>query len=137
MNTFQLDIMTPEQQFFTGAVEALTVDASDGELTVLAGHAPLVASLSVGNIRLKQNGEWKEAFSSEGFVEVQKQGVVVYVQACEWPENIDVVRARESKRRAEERIRQHRSMHEYKGTQIALARAMARLRVTHQKMDMD
>jgi F-type H+-transporting ATPase subunit epsilon len=137
MNTFQLDIMTPQRQFFAGAVEALIVDASDGELAVLRDHAPLIASLSVGKIRIKQNGEWKEAFSSEGFVEVGKQGVVAYVQACEWPENIDVVRARESKRRAEERMRQRRSMNEYKGTQIALARAMARLRVTHQKMDMD
>ena len=55
-----------------------------------------------------------------------------FVQACEWPENIDVRRAEESRRRAEERLRQKQSMREMKMTRAALARSMARLRLSRQ-----
>lgn len=54
-------------------------------------------------------------------------------RACEWPENIDVRRAEESKRRAEERLRQKQSMREMKMTRAALARSMARPASLHPK----
>ena len=135
--TFQLDVLTPERLFYSGPAEAITIQGLNGELTVLADHIHMVAPLQVGSIRIKKDGAWREAFNSEGFLEVMKQGVVVYVQACEWPEDIDVVRAEAALRRAEERLRQRRSINEYKGSRIAVARAMARLRVTHQKLNVD
>lgn len=54
--TFELSIMTPERQFFSGQVEALTVTGIDGQMTVLAGHAPMVVSLDIGEISIKQDG---------------------------------------------------------------------------------
>lgn len=126
--TFELSIMTPERQFFSGAVEALTITGIDGQVTVLAGHAPMVVSLAVGEISIKQDGVWREAVNSEGFMEVLQDSVVVFVQACEWPEDIDMRRAEEAKHRAEERIRQRQSIWENKSSKIALARAMVRLR---------
>lgn len=126
--TFELSIMTPERQFFSGQVEALTITGIDGKMTVLAGHAPMVASLEVGEISIKQDGVWREAVNSEGFMEVLQDSVVVFVQACEWPEDIDMRRAEEAKHRAEERIRQRQSIWENKSSKIALARAMVRLR---------
>lgn len=126
--TFDLSIMTPERQFFSGQVEALTITGIDGKMTVLAGHAPMVASLAVGEISIKQDGVWREAVNSEGFMEVLQDSVVVFVQACEWPEDIDMRRAEEAKHRAEERIRQRQSIWENKSSKIALARAMVRLR---------
>ncbi len=126
--TFELSIMTPERQFFSGQVEALTITGIDGQMTVLAGHAPMVVSLAVGEISIKQDGVWREAVNSEGFMEVLQDSVVVFVQACEWPEDIDMRRAEEAKHRAEERIRQRQSIWENKSSKIALARAMVRLR---------
>ncbi|MEY8382537.1 ATP synthase F1 subunit epsilon [Christensenellaceae bacterium 44-20] len=126
--TFDLSIMTPERQFFSGQVEALTITGIDGQMTVLAGHAPMVVSLAVGEISIKQDGVWREAVNSEGFMEVLQDSVVVFVQACEWPEDIDMRRAEEAKHRAEERIRQRQSIWENKSSKIALARAMVRLR---------
>ena len=61
-------------------------------------------------------------------MEVLQDSVVVFVQACEWPEDIDMRRAEEAKHRAEERIRQRQSIWENKSSKIALARAMVRLR---------
>ena len=129
--TFELSIMTPERQFFSGQVEALTVTGIDGQMTVLAGHAPMVVSLDIGEISIKQDGTWRLAVNTEGFMEVMGVSVVMFVQACEWPEDIDVRRAEEAKHRAEERIRQRQSILESQTSKIALARAMVRLRATH------
>ncbi len=129
--TFELSIMTPERQFFSGQVEALTVTGIDGQMTVLAGHAPMVVSLDIGEISIKQDGTWRQAVNTEGFMEVLGDSVVMFVQACEWPEDIDVRRAEEAKHRAEERIRQRQSILESQTSKIALARAMVRLRATH------
>ena len=87
----------------------------------------------MGAIKLKQNGQWREAFQSEGFLEAGPWGAKLFVQACEWPENIDARRAEQARKRATERLRQNRSMQEYQASQIALARAMARLRMSNRK----
>ena len=131
MKLYNLKILTPEREFFDGDVEAVTVYAPDGSVTVLADHAPFMMPVAVGTIRLKRDGAWEESSNSEGFMEVHHQGVLIYVQSCESPEEIDIRRAEEAKTRAQEQLRQKQSMSEYKQSQIALARAMARLRITH------
>jgi len=127
---FNIKILTPEREFFDGDVEAVTVSAPDGSVTVLADHAPFIMPVAVGKIMLKKDGVWEESANSEGFMEVHHQGVLIYVQSCESPEEIDIRRAEEARTRAEEHLRQKQSMNEYKQSQIALARAMARLRIT-------
>ena len=129
---FSLKILTPEHEFFNADVEAVTVAAPDGLVTVLAGHTPLIMPVSVGIIRIKKEGVWEEAVNTEGFMEVDHYGVMIFVQACERPDEIDARRAEEARRRAEERLRQKQSMSEYKQSKIALARAMARLKAADQ-----
>jgi F-type H+-transporting ATPase subunit epsilon len=125
--TFELTVMTPEREFYSGEAEALTITGLDGMLTVLANHAPMVSCLDIGTISIKKDGVWKGAFSSEGFMEVVNNSVMVFVQSCEWPEEIDMKRAEEAKRRAEERLRQKQNIREYSASKIALAKAMARI----------
>jgi len=127
---FQLDILTPEHAFYSGPAEGVIVTTPDGELCVLARHTPLVTPIKIGSIRLNIGGAWKEAFVSEGFMEVGNSRTVIFTQACEWPEDIDRRRAEEAMQRERERLRQQTSIREQKASQIALARAMARLRVT-------
>ena len=127
---FNLKILTPEREFFDGDVEAVTLAAPDGLVTILADHTPFIMPVSVGTIRIKKDGVWEDAANSEGFMEVNHHGLMVFVQACERPEEIDIRRAEEARRRAEENLRQKQSMSEYKQNKLALARAMARLRIT-------
>jgi F-type H+-transporting ATPase subunit epsilon len=129
---FNLKILTPERQFFDDDVEVLTVTTTDGRFSFLAGHVPVVMPLGVGTLSFGTSDGTMEVFNSEGFSEVRHEGVVVYVQACESPEEIDKRRAEEAKMRAEKRLRQKQSMQEYRQSKQALARAMARLRVTKQ-----
>lgn len=129
---FNLKILTPERQIFDGDVEILTVTTMDGRFSFLANHMPVVMPLVVGTLAFRTAAdETKEVFNSEGFLEFRHEGVLVYVQACEPPEDIDKQRAAEAKLRAEERLRQKQSMQEYQQSKMALARAMARLRVTN------
>ena len=124
---FNLKIFTPEREFFNGDVEAVSADAIDGNVMILADHAPFIMPLSIGNISIKINDEWEKSVNSEGFLEVRRDGVVMFVQTCEHPDDIDERRAEEARKRAEEKLRQKQSMSEYKQSKIALARAMARL----------
>jgi len=135
--SFYLKIITPERKFFQGDVETVTVQGIDGELGILKGHAPMVACLEIGLIRIKQNGEWKEAAASEGFLEVRPDRTISLAQAVEWPEEIDINRALAAKERAEERLRQQRSMREYIQSKTSLARALVRLRVTKKSLRID
>ena len=126
---FNLKIFTPEREFFDGDVEAVSAHAPDGSVMVLANHTPFIMPVSIGIIRIKKDGKWEDSVNSEGFMEVRHDGVLIFVQACEHPDEIDARRAEEAKRRAEEHLRQKQSMSEYKQSRIALARAMARLQV--------
>jgi len=124
---FNLKILTPEREFFDGDVEAVSADAPDGSVMVLADHAPFIMPVSIGNIGIKRDGKWESSVNSEGFMEVRRDGVMIFVQSCEHPDEIDARRAEDARKRAIEDMRQKQSMTEYKQSKIALARAMARL----------
>ena len=129
MNTFKLEVLTPKREFYSGDVEAVTIVLDDGEMTILRDHEPMLAALEIGEMRIKTEDGWRSAFASQGFVEVRPDETLIFVQACEWPEDIDEARAEETRQRAAEAMRQKLSIIEYKESQAALARAMTRLRV--------
>ena len=126
---YPLEIITPERQFYKGDVEAVVIDTPDGKRGVLANHTPMIIALNVGEVDIKTDGKWKQCFSSEGFMEILPDKVLIMAQVVEWPEEIDARRAQEAKDRAEERLRQKQSLREYHATMSSLARAMARLRI--------
>ncbi len=130
---FNLKILTPERQFFDGDVASLIVTTTDGRFEFLADHVPTVMPLVVGTLVFKTPDEVKEVFNSEGFLEVRHEGILVYVQASERPEEIDKRRAEEALMRAEERLRQKQSMQEFRQSKLAMARAMARLQITRRE----
>lgn len=125
--TFQLEIITPERQFFTGPVESLVLPALDGEYGVLPGHEPVVTAVEPGEARFKADGVWHEVIVTQGFAEITSEYAVLLVSTAEKPEEIDAARAQRAKERAEERLRQHESQREYFRSKAALARANARL----------
>lgn len=127
---FDLKIIASDRIFYEGSCEHLVVTAFDGLLGILAGHEPLVMSLPTGELKYLVEGEWHHAAISEGFMEVMPDFAVILADSCELPEEIDIKRAEEAKRRAEERLRQKQSIMEYYHTQTALNRAMNRLKIS-------
>ena len=129
MSTFMLRIVTPDKMFFTGEVENLIIMSVDGEIGILPGHISMVVALESSPIRMKYNGAWKHAALSGGFAQIKGHEVNILADSAEWPEDIEVNRAIEAMKRAEERIQAHKSDLEYMRSQVALKRSLARLHV--------
>jgi len=133
MPTFFLEVLTPDRKFFSGDAEGVVFRSVDGEMGVLARHAPTVAAVDVGPLRINAQGKWIEALVTEGFAEIMPDKVVILVDTAELPEEIDINRAKAAKDRAEERLQKQLSQMEYTRSKTALARAMARLKIAKQK----
>lgn len=128
MNSFSLEILTPQRQFFVGHVESLVLPILDGEYGVEAGHEPVVTVVAPGTLRYRVEGKWHEAAVTSGIAEIMQEYTVLLLSAAERPDEIDLDRAEAAKRRAEERLRQQISNQEYVSSKAALSRAMARLK---------
>lgn len=134
-DTFGLEIIASDKKFYQGRGRLVVLPAPDGEQAVLAHHEDMIMAVVPGVLRFETDkGEKKEAAVSSGFAEVINNRVKVMVLTAERPEDIDILRAKEARERAEEQLRQAKSIQEYNANQLALARAMSRLRVTR-KMD--
>ncbi len=92
-HTFSLSVVTPEGSAYEGEAERLIVPGADGEIGVLARHAPLVAMLKAGEVRIKADGGWTSLASGPGFFQVQKDRAIVLVDDAVKAEDIDVAEA--------------------------------------------
>ncbi|MGP1441212.1 MAG: ATP synthase F1 subunit epsilon [Anaerovoracaceae bacterium] len=130
MNTFDLKIIAMDKVFYEGNCEMLIFPAVDGEQGVMAGHETMVSAVKAGELRYHIDGVSHSAAVGNGMIEILGDKVVLLCDFAERPEDIDVLRAQRAKERAEERIKMKKSKAEYVHSQAALARAMARLKVT-------
>ncbi|HYY76211.1 MAG TPA: ATP synthase F1 subunit epsilon [Gaiellaceae bacterium] len=92
--TFDLSVVTPEGAAYEGEAEMLIVPGDAGEIGVLARHAPLVAMLRAGEIRVKAAGEWQTFAAGPGYFKVQQDRALVLVDDAVRAEEIDVEQAR-------------------------------------------
>ena len=99
--TFDLSLVTPEGPAFEGEAQMLVVPGVSGEIGVLARHAPLVAMLKAGEIRVKTGGEWQTFAAGAGYFKVQRDRALVLVDDAVSAEEIDVEQARREAEEAE------------------------------------
>src|ERR1700681_3861969 len=104
--SIELIIVTPERQLLRETVVGVTLPGGDGCLGILPGHAPLITELGIGELtyRAKNATEVGHLAIISGFAEVLGDRVTVLAETAERPEEIDVARAQEAKKRAEERL---------------------------------
>jgi F-type H+-transporting ATPase subunit epsilon len=122
-----LEIVTAEQQLFSGEVNSVTVPSTNGYLGILPGHAPLLAELGIGEISYRIGDRTEFLFCSWGFVEVLPDRVVLLAQTAELASDIDIKRAEEAKSRAEKLLASRDPGIDFTKAQLALMRAIARL----------
>jgi len=94
LKTFDLSLVTPEGAVFEGEAQMLIVPGAAGEIGVLARHAPLVAMLKAGEIRVKAGGDWQSFAAGPGYCKVQRDRAIVLVDAAVRAEEIDLEQAR-------------------------------------------
>ncbi|WIV12176.1 F0F1 ATP synthase subunit epsilon [Proteiniborus sp. MB09-C3] len=132
MAGFMLEIVTPDRKFFEEEVDMVIVRGVEGDLGILRGRAPLVTPLDIGRIKIKKDGKTRIAAIAGGYVEVTKEKTTIISDSAEWPEEIDVTRAKEAKQRAEERLKRRDNI-DVARAEIALRKAVNRIRIAEEK----
>jgi F-type H+-transporting ATPase subunit epsilon len=127
---FALEIVTPDRVVFSGDVAAVRVPGTQGGFQVLYAHAPILSSLEVGEITVKDMaGRDRTYATGGGFAEMRDNHLAVVVESAEVQEEIDVDRARSARERAEARLRTRSEGIDILRAEAALRRALNRLRV--------
>lgn len=124
---FELKIIEPDGVFFEGQASFLEFASVTGEMGVYANHIPLTTILAPGVVKIHNEGQVKKAAVMGGFVEIQKDRITVMAENAEWPEEIDVERAKAAKERAEKRLHDRTADIDLVRAEAALKRAMARI----------
>jgi F-type H+-transporting ATPase subunit epsilon len=102
--TFDLSLVTPEGAVYEGEAQMLIVPGAAGEIGVLARHAPLVAMLQAGEIRVRAGGEWQSFAAGPGYFKVQQDRAIALVDDAVKAEEIDVEQARREVEEARARL---------------------------------
>jgi len=129
MVEFECDILTPHRRFFSGKAESVTFVTHDGEIEILASHEPCVTPVLIGQLRLRSEGQERMAAVTEGFARVKGGRVDIFVDAAEWPEEIDRPRAESALERAKNRLATVALRWQLDASAAAAARANNRLAV--------
>ncbi len=128
-----LEIITGERRLLRQEdVDEVIAPGSMGELGILPNHAQLITSLQPGDLRVKSGGGEEDFFVSGGFLEVHADQVTVLADAAELGSEIDVERAEDARRRAQQRLEQVEDADRARA-QAALTRSLARLRVVERR----
>ncbi|MDO4472706.1 MAG: hypothetical protein Q4C17_06040 [Bacillota bacterium] len=105
MNSFRLEVMTPSKLFYRGEVDMVIVTTKDGDEGFMAGHVWACKLLEVSELWIQEKGagkdEWRVAAVAGGFVDM-KDSMVIYTDAVEWSEDIDMERVLSEKAKAED-----------------------------------
>ena len=129
MPEFACEILTPYRRFFSGKVESATFVTHDGQIEILANHESLVAPVGVGQLRLVVDGKVKRAAITEGFARVKGGQIDIFVDAAEWPEEIDLERAERALGRAAKRLATETLAWRVEASKRSAARAHNRIAV--------
>ena len=127
--TVQCDIVSAEEELFSGRVEMVIAHGHMGGLGILPGHTPLISTIKPGPVRVIMQGGAEEVYYiSGGFIEVQPKSVKVLADTAIRAADLDEVAVLEAKKAAEHAIQEQSENFDYAATAIRLAEAAAQLR---------
>ena len=126
--TIHCDIVSAEEEIYSGLVELLVATGDIGELGVNYGHAPLLTSLLPGPVRIvKQDGDEEVYYVSGGFLEVQPGVVSILADTALRADDVDEAAAEEAQREAEQALANQSGEFDYGRASAQLAEAAAQL----------
>ena len=134
--TMHVDIVSAEEEIFSGPSEMVFAPAVMGELGILPRHAPLLTQLKPGEVRLRTGGGEEQFFYvSGGMLEIQPHVVTVLADTALRAKDLDEAKALQAKERAEQALRDKTSEFEYARAQSELAEAVAQLQAIKKLRD--
>ena len=130
-NIFKLEVITPEREFYRGEVEMVIVRTLVGYEGFLANHSWACKLLDTGVLKIKEAGsrEFKIAAITGGFIDV-KRNIVIFTDAAEWPEEIDLARQERKIEEMEARLKSAGAdAHQLQAAKVSIAKAANRINV--------
>ena len=133
MATFRLEIVTAEKMIYSDDVSAVIAWGVGGQLGILPHHAPLMTMLQPGDLMIRKDKEEDYLAISGGFLEVRPDKVIILADACERADEIDIGRAEEARKRAQETMKEAPLTADAAVAEAALRRSLARLKAAEKK----
>lgn len=124
---FQVKIITPDRVLYEGQASMLEMNTADGEIGVYAKHIPLTTTIEPGIVTIHEEKEIKLAAVHSGFVVIMLDEVTLMAEIAEWPDEIDVERARASEERARKRLLEKSEKTDTVRAELSLRRALVRI----------
>ena len=129
-----LEIVTPERQVFSEEVDSVVCPGIEGELGVLPHHAPLLATLGVGELRIRKGADEEFFAIAGGFVQVRPDKVVVMAETADMASEIDLEKAQEARREAERALESgFQEEADLAAARAALQQALLRIRLAERR----
>ncbi len=127
--TIHVDVVSAEEQIFSGEAEFVVLPGVLGELGIYPRHTPLLTEIRPGAVRIKMPGKTEEefVFVQGGFLEVQPHLVTVLADTAIRAKDLDEARALDAKRSAEEAMQNKTSKEEIAKAEAELSSALAQL----------
>lgn len=132
----ELEIVTPEKIIFQGQVDEIYVNTADGAIGILPHHINLFTKLVPGELKLRISGKEEYMAITSGFLEVNKNKVTILADYAVHAEDIDVQKAMEAQKRAEEILKKSESRvteQEFAAAEAAFKQAVAELKVANHR----
>jgi len=133
--TLHVDIVSAEQEIYSGTAEMVFAPLATGEVGVLPRHAPLIARMKPGEVRVRTSSEELQFYVSGGVLEVQPHVVTVLADTAIRAKDMDEAAAQAAKQRAEEALKDRKADINYAQAQADLAQAVAQLHFIHKLRD--
>ena len=130
-DAFDFEVVTPERTVLSARASECIVPGTEGSFGVLPDHTPLLTRLGIGELSYRDASGWHYLSAADGFVEVLPDRVTIIAMLCEKAGEIDIARAREAKRRAEEAMKEvmRVSDRDMMMIEVSLKKALTRLQV--------
>jgi F-type H+-transporting ATPase subunit epsilon len=127
-NSIKLNVLTPEKKIFSGEVIDVNTENELGRLEILPNHVDMITVLNPTVTSFTTaDGKKQKLFTSTGVLKVEDNEINLLCEAAELPEDIDVSRAEEARKKAEQLLKDKGDI-DYKRAELKLKRAMARIR---------
>jgi F-type H+-transporting ATPase subunit epsilon len=126
-NTFNVKVITPEREFYEGTASMIEFNTTEGEIGVYANHIPLTTVVAPGMVTITESEDRKKvAGIYSGFAEILGDRVTILAESAEWPDEIDVTRAKAAEERARERLEAKAEGLDIVRAEIALKKSLVR-----------
>jgi len=129
LTTLLLEIVTPTETVFSGAVEMVTLPTATGQIGIYPQHVPLLTRMVPGEMIVRRSGRDEFIAVGQGLVEITGDHIAIVTDMAIAVEKIDEARVQEARRQAEARLRDKISEEEVATVNASLARSLAQLRV--------